>query len=295
MAERKLCRIIMKIKIVVNAYIKNNSQRMQAERLREELLGLGAECEIVKNTALAEITDGNIVAVWADCVIFLDKDKAAARLLEKAGVKLVNSASAIEVCDDKMLTHIALANCGIAMPDCVYAPLCYYPDAEVSKKLISHTAEKLGFPLVAKKCYGSLGAGVYLINSAEELTEFENKNKLCAHFYQQFIGRGGEDIRVIVIGGKYVCAMKRSNGKDFRSNVELGGHGEKYEADEELISLCEKVANILNLDYCGIDVLTDENGKRYICEVNSNAFFAEAERVCGVNIAKKFAETVLNK
>ena len=60
------------------------------------------------------------------------------------------------------------------------------------------------------------------------------KNKLEAHFYQQFIGRGGEDIRVIVIGGKYVCSMKRSNKNDFRSNIELGGVGEKFVADNEL-------------------------------------------------------------
>ena len=89
--------------------------------------------------------------------------------------------------------------------------------------------------------------------------------------------------------------MKRKNANDFRSNIELGGKGERFDADENLIALCEKVANLLGLDYCGIDVLTDENGERYICEVNSNAFFAEAERVCGVNIAKKYAELIIAK
>ena len=53
------------------------------------------------------------------------------------------------------------------------------------------------------------------------------------------------------------------------------------------------VEKVLKLDYCGIDVLTDKEGNRYICEVNSNAFFAEAERVCGVNIAKKYAEYLI--
>ena len=36
-------------------------------------------------------------------------------------------------------------------------------------------------------------------------------------------------------------------------------------------------------------------GKKYLCEVNSNAFFAEAERVCGLNIAKKFAELIISE
>lgn len=285
----------MKYGIVVNAYIRNNSQITKANRLAAELKNLGAECEIIKNVNLAEIASGKVLSVKYDGVIFLDKDKAAARLLEKNGIKLSNSAKSIEVCDDKMLTHIELANSGIPMPDCIYAPLCYYEDAEISDGFLNGVIDKLGLPLVAKKCFGSLGASVSLIKSFEELKQYENENKLYAHFYQRFIGKGGEDIRVIVIGGEYVCAMKRKNENDFRSNIELGGKGERYEADEKLIALCEKVAVLLGLDYCGIDVLTDENGERYICEVNSNAFFAEAERVCGVNIAKKYAELIIAK
>ena len=282
----------MKCLIVVNAYIKNKSQIMQAERIAEELKRLGAECEIRKNIALAEIVNGNIVAPEYDCCIFLDKDKAAARLLEKSGIRLFNSAAAVEVCDDKMLTHIALANCGVPMPDSIYASLCYYADAEISHEYLNKV-EKFGYPLVAKTCYGSLGGGVFLIRNRAELEAFEAKNKLIAHFYQKFTGKGGEDIRAIVIGGKFVCAMRRRNENDFRSNVELGGNGERYEADEKLISLCERVAKILELDYCGIDVLTHNEGNYCVCEVNSNAFFAEAERVCGVNIAKKYAELII--
>lgn len=280
--------------IVVNAYIKNKSQIMQAQRLAEEFAALKVDCKIIKNIDLAQIKEGKIQSFNSDFVVFLDKDKAAARLLEKHGLRLFNCAEAIEVCDDKLLTHIALADKGIPMPDCVYSPLCYYPDAQIDKAFIGKTAQKLGFPLVAKYCYGSLGAGVFLIKNKKELFNFENENKLKPHFYQQFIGHGGEDIRVIVIGGRYVCAMRRSNLKDFRSNIELGGKGENYYADENLIALCESVAKILKLDYCGIDVLTDTDGKRYICEVNSNAFFAAAERVCGVNIAKKYAEFVIS-
>lgn len=282
----------MRYIIVVNAYTKNKSQLDKAQRIAEELRSFGADCETIKNINLAEIVDSKISAINADVCVFLDKDRAAARLLEKSGIRLFNCAEAIENCDDKMLTHIALANNGITMPDSIYAPLCYSADAQIDELFLKEV-EKLGYPLVAKMCYGSLGNGVYLINSFSELVEFENNNKLVAHFYQKFIGKGGEDVRVIVIGGKYVCAMKRVNKYDFRSNVEQGGHGERYEADAKLIELCEKTAKILKLDYCGIDVLTDNEGNRYICEVNSNAFFAEAERVCGVNIAKKFAELII--
>ena len=282
----------MRYIIVVNAYIRNKSQVSQAQRIAEEMRALGADCEILKNINLAEIKNGKIIAPKADVCIYLDKDRAAARLLEKSGIKLFNCSESIEICDDKMLTHIALANKGIPMPDSIYAPLCYYKDAKIDQAFLNGV-EKLGYPLVAKKCFGSLGAGVSLINNYSELVAFESANKLEAHFYQKFIGNGGEDIRVIVIGGKYICAMKRTNNADFRSNIELGGHGENYEADGHLIDLCERTAKILALDYCGIDVLTDNEGNRYICEVNSNAFFSGAERVCGVNIAKKYAELII--
>ena len=152
----------MKYIIVTNAYSKNKSQFLQAARIAEELNTLGADCEIIKNINLAKINEGKIVAAAADVCVYLDKDRAAARMLEKSGIRLINSADAIEICDDKMLTHIALANNDIPMPDSVYAPLCFSVDAEADNIFLKE-AETLGYPLVAKKCFGSLGAGVELI------------------------------------------------------------------------------------------------------------------------------------
>lgn len=284
----------MKVLIVTNAYMRNTSQSNQAQRIGEELSALGADVEIKRNFDLARIVGGELKAEKYDFCVFLDKDKIAARMLEKSGLRLFNLSAAIEVCDDKMLTHIALANNGINMPDCIYAPLCYNTNEQPNEDLLGRVKNALGFPLVAKTNYGSLGAGVELIKDEKHLIEYEKNNIMLPHFYQQFIDCGaGEDLRVIVVGGKYLCAMKRHNDNDFRSNIELGGTGSVYAADEELIKLCEKVAKLLNLDYCGIDILTDKNGKRYVCEVNSNAFFAAAERVCKVNVAKAYARHML--
>lgn len=284
----------MNILIVVNAYVKNSSQISQAERIREELQKLGASVEIKRNFDLAEISDGGVKAARFDACVFLDKDRVAARLLEKCGMRLFNSADSIEVCDDKMLTSIALAGLQIPLPDSVYAPLCYYPDADINKQFLKGVEQKLGYPLVAKTNYGSLGAGVFLIKNFSGLCGFEEEHKLIPHFYQRFISCGvGEDVRVIVIGGKYFASMKRRNENDFRSNIGLGGTGENFVADERLVSLCEKVAKTLGLDYCGIDIIADKNGNRYVCEVNSNAFFAAVERVCKVNVARRYAEYIM--
>ena len=71
-----------------------------------------------------------------------------------------------------------------------------------------------------------------------------------------------------------------------------GGKGEPYNADGELTALCEKTAALLNLDYCGIDVLFGKDGY-LLCEVNSNAFFGGIESATGVNVAKAYAEHIL--
>lgn len=286
----------MKVLIVVNAYIKNKSQLSQAERIAEELCKRGVTAEIKKNFALADISGNSVNTQKYDFCVFLDKDKVAARLLEKSGMRLFNSAAAIEVCDDKMLTNIALANGGFNIPDCVYAPLCYRAESDINVRFLNETAQKLSFPLVAKSNYGSLGAGVTLISGKEELYAYEKRNLLSPHFYQKFIDCGaGEDIRVIVIGGKALCAMERRNENDFRSNIELGGKGENYPLTKELEKLCENVAERLGLDYCGVDILAGKNGSPYVCEVNSNAFFAAAEKVCNVNVAGSYAGYMLEQ
>lgn len=286
----------MKVLIVVNAYIKNKSQISQAERISEELKNRGATVDIKKNFALAEISGNAVKAEKYGFCVFLDKDRVAARLLEKSGLRLFNSAAAIEVCDDKMLTNTALANGGFNIPDCIYAPLCYHAESEINAEFLHSVAQKLGLPLVAKTNYGSLGAGVTLIKDIAALGEYEKRNLMQPHFYQKFIDCGlGEDIRVIVIGKKAVCAMKRTNKSDFRSNIELGGTGENYPLDGQLAKLCERVAETLELDYCGVDILAGKDGKFYVCEVNSNAFFAAAERVCGFNVAGAYAAYMLEK
>jgi ribosomal protein S6--L-glutamate ligase/gamma-F420-2:alpha-L-glutamate ligase len=81
---------------------------------------------------------------------------------------------------------------------------------------------------------------------------------------------------------------------DFRSNVELGGSASAYQPSKEVIEICEKTAQVLGLDYCGIDVLFGEDGP-LICEVNSNAFFGGMESATGVNVAKAYAEYMCKK
>ena len=282
----------MKGIVLLNAYTKSAGANRQASRIAEELNALGVQTEMRLNGAFdADIFSSRVrLAQKPDFVVYLDKDKYLSRLWEKEGVRLFNSADGVEVCDDKMLTYIALANGGVEIPDTLPAPLCYYPDARVREEYCRVVEERLGYPLVVKKSFGSWGMDVNLIQNCAELTKIAEEYKLFPHLYQKYIAaKRGEDTRVLVIGGKAVAAMRRRNDGDFRSNIELGGRGYPAEITKSYREISERAARLLSLDYCGIDLLEGEDGRPIVCEVNSNAFFNEAEKVTGVNIAGAYA------
>lgn len=267
--------------IVANAYTSSEHELNQPRRLKEELTALGVRTDIVKNSP-------KLLERAGDFCVYLDKDKYMAYLLER-NFRLFNRAKSIEICDDKMLTYLALS--GFPQPKTVSSLLCYTEGKAPSGELLD-TAESLGYPLVVKECFGSLGKQVYLVNNKEELFALSSQLLNKPHLYQEFIKESaGRDLRVIVVGGKAIAAMKRTSQTDFRSNAELGGKGEAVLVDESAAHLCEAVAERLGLDYCGIDLLYGTKGY-LVCEVNSNAFFGTLERVTKINVAAAYARHI---
>lgn len=270
--------------IVVNAYTPSEHELNQPRRLKEELAALGVETQIVRNSPKLLEREG-------DFCVYLDKDKYMAHLLE-GKFRLFNRAEAIEICDDKMLTYLALKD--FPQPKTVSSLLCYSEGKVPSGELLG-AAEALGYPLVVKECFGSLGKQVYLAKNREELNALSVRLLGKPHIYQEFIKESaGRDLRVIVVGGKIVAAMKRMSETDFRSNAELGGRGESVRADEKAVKLCEAVAKRLRLDYCGIDLLYGKE-EYLVCEVNSNAFFGTLEKVTNINVAAAYAHHICSE
>lgn len=284
--------------ILVNAYSNLKSGKNQAQRLKAELENLGVATEILRNDFFgAKIEGGNLAPVLngADFCVYLDKDKYVSQVLEKNGLRLFNSHSAIQACDDKAVTSIALANCGIKMPKTLAGLLCYDENAEIPQSTFDKIESELGYPIIIKECYGSLGKGVYKADNRDGLLALAKKLKCRPHLFQQCIKESlGKDVRVIVIGGQVIAAMQRQSKNDFRSNIELGGKGKKFDIPPDIAELCVKTAEILGLDYCGIDLLSGNDGY-YVCEVNSNAFFGGIEAVTGVNVARAYAEHIFKK
>lgn len=287
----------MKGLIVMNGYPSGEKFYRQSARIKDELEKLGVQTDVVLNGELKARLSENAIPLSAideySFCVYLDKDKYLSRILEGAGMRLFNSAEAIEVCDDKMTTYLCLQGAGVKIPTTISAPLCYTQNSQPKESFLDEL-ESLGYPIVAKKSYGSFGAGVRLAKNRQELEEIEREWMYLPHFYQEFVGEKGRDVRVIVIGKRAVAGMRRvAMEGEFRSNIELGGHGERIELSKEYVKAAERVAEHLKLDYCGVDLLEGETP--IVCEVNSNAFFEGLESVTGVSIAKKYAEYIVSE
>lgn len=282
----------MKGIIIVNGYSKTEGIKYQTRRLTEEFNKQNVKIEVKRTSDLLAYLDNGSVKteLKADFIVYLDKDIHIAMMLEKCGFRLFNSRESIENCDDKMRTHILLSNHDISMPLTISSPLMYQQNED---NFLDNVLNLLDYPIVVKNTHGSLGGQVYLANDFSTLCKLRNQLKLEPHIYQQFIQSScGKDTRVIVIGGEVVAGYNRISTKDFRSNIELGGSGKSVELPASYTSIATKVASILQLDYCGIDIL-DNNGEPMICEVNSNAFFTGAEKYTGVNIAKAYVDYIV--
>lgn len=282
--------------VIINAYYDKEEYLYQAKRLKEEFENKGINCDILKNNFFPFIVEENIIDKINDydVYVYFDKDKYVLYSLEKCEKTLINGYNSIELCDDKMLTYITLAENGIKIPKTLPGLLCYDKNEKVKDLTIKTIISELGFPLIIKESFGSMGKGVYLIDNEDKLRKKCEKVKTKPHLFQKYIECDSQDIRVIVVGGKVLGAIKRKAVNDFRANVGAGGQTENYVLTEEIKALAIKISQILNLDYCGIDLM--KNGDEiYLCEVNSNAFFKAFESVTKINVAEKLVELCIKK
>ena len=200
--------------VVVNAYWRGGDDG--AKNIARALQKLGAEADLLRASEIdLGVGEGLTGCFPYDFVVFLDKDDHLARLLEKSGVRLFNSAESIRLADDKMLTHIALLP--LPQPETISSPLFFA--GEDDPTFLDYVEQKLGYPIVVKKCFGAFGREVYLAKDRSELESFRARFLKEPHLYQKYIECGATDYRVITIGGKAVAAMKRQATEkgEFRS------------------------------------------------------------------------------
>ena len=287
--------------LVVNHFLHANKYNELYEYFLEAGREFGVRLLVKTNAELlVDVEELKKNASNVDFVLFWDKDIRLAYLMEEFGYRLFNSARAIEVCDDKSLTFLELIKADVLMPKTVIAPKTFENVNYTETGFVDGVIDKLGLPLVVKECFGSFGMQVYLVKSKEELVAKLVETSPKPLIFQEFIAESkGRDVRLQVIGNQVVASMYRySDSDDFRANLSIGGKMKQYVPTKEQERIALECCKAIGLDFAGVDLLFGEDGKTYVCEVNSNAHFKNIYDCTNVNAAtlimKHIVDTIRN-
>ncbi len=188
---------------------------------------------------------------------------------------------------DKLRCLQLLAQAGVDMPKTAFASI---------PKNVDNVIEQVGgVPVVIKLVEGTQGIGVILAETHKSAKSVvESFLSLKANILvQEFIKESeGADIRVFVVDGKVVGAMKRQGNPDeFRSNLHRGGKAILHELTTDERETAIKAANQLELAVAGVDMLQSFRGP-LVLEVNSSPGLEGIEKATSTDIAEKIIDYI---
>ena len=204
---------------------------------------------------------------------------------EWIGTPVINRAKAIATARHKFRSLRILAQHGLPVP-----PSLTVGSAEFLENAV---AEMGDYPFILKPFYGTHGRGMMLLDTPTSLTSAVDALCDLHHDYviQPFITEaGGVDIRILVVGGEAIAAMKRSAPPgEFRANIHKGASGETVTLPERYDRLAIAATAALELEIAGVDLLETNEGP-VVLEVNPSPGFEELESVTGIDIAAAIIE-----
>ncbi|GIW87873.1 MAG: hypothetical protein KatS3mg108_2197 [Isosphaeraceae bacterium] len=207
--------------------------------------------------------------------------------LESAGVPIVNPPRAIETAVDKYLTLARLEMAGLPVPRTWVGES---PEAALA------AFEELGGDVVVKPLFGSEGRGLVRLTDRE--TAWRVVHALArvgsVLYLQEYVESGGTDLRVLVLDGRVLAAMRRrSPTGSWRANIAQGGRGEPIQLDAEAERLSLAAARAVGCVLAGVDLIESRDG-RLILEVNAVPGWRALTAATGVDVAAALLEHLRN-
>src|SRR5213594_8759 len=175
----------------------------------------------------------------------------ALRFFEHYGVRTVNPYDVVNLCGDKVLASLRLAEAGVPTPRVVVA---LTPEAALK------ALDEIGYPAVLKPPVGSWGRLIAKVDDREEAEQIiEHKTALGStmhsiFYVQEYVEKPERDLRVFVVGDEVVAAMYRYS-KDWRTNAARGGTAESLTPTPELAELALKASIVGGSGYTGGELL----------------------------------------
>lgn len=270
--------------VIYNGSLVSDKFQDQAQLMAEAAERQGIQVSIKKNyeiqMSLSEQQE------FPDFAVLLDKDILLGYFLKSRGVPVYNDPAIIDLCDNKATQYIRLAERNIPMPKTIVAPKVYPNFTIQGAGYYEGVLSTLGLPMIIKEGHGSFGMKVYLIETEEQFYEKVESLSGVDYVFQEFIAESrGRDIRVNIVGGQIVAAMKRQSDTDFRANITNGGRACPVELTPDQQQLAMDAAEAVGAVFAGVDLLYGPGGQTLVCEVNAAAHIRNILNVTGVNVA----------
>ncbi len=169
-----------------------------------------------------------------------------------------------------------------------------YAFPSLNQLLRSIKASYLSYPIVMKKNLSARGEGVYLLKDEEEVRALKIDWK--EYLFQNFIENDG-DVRVLVLGGVALGAMKRTKGAgNWKNNISQGGEGVDASTLFDTTDLRNKalsIASKFGLAFAGVDFIFDKKEQVWrFMEVNTVPQWQGFAAATGVDVTNKILDYV---
>lgn len=253
------------------------------------------------NSEIYTFLDTNLVRSFSgkynyDCCLFFDHDAYLAKNLEMLGMRVINCARSFLLCENKANMYQELIANSISIPKTFILPAQNQYKREGIEQFVNEAINELSLPLVIKTWYGVSGEGVFLVKRKDDVFAVIDKFKGENILLQEYIGESaGTDVRLFVVRGKVVCALRRESANgNFRSNATLGGKLTPYIPTVVETKLATEATKVMGCDYAVVDMLRSVTGS-LVCEVNTTANISNFYNVAGVDIYEMLIKLCIKK
>ncbi|MGQ0636021.1 MAG: ATP-grasp domain-containing protein [Planctomycetaceae bacterium] len=205
--------------------------------------------------------------------------------LAARGVQVLNPPQAVECAVDKYLTTARLVAAGLPVPETI---VCETSDAALE------AFEALGRDVVVKPIFGAEGRGIVRVSDPDlALRTFRTLERIGAVLYvQKFIEHEGFDLRVMVLDGRVLAAMRRRSPHDFRTNVSRQARAESAELHDRERDWALRASAAVGTRLAGVDILYGRDGQGYVIEVNGVPGWQALRRVTGCDVAAEVVRSL---
>ncbi|MEM0050174.1 MAG: RimK family alpha-L-glutamate ligase [Candidatus Bathyarchaeia archaeon] len=206
--------------------------------------------------------------------------------LRRLGLYIINPPHAIERSVDKYYALTLLEEAGLPVPRTIVT--------ERARDALRAFYE-LGGDVVVKPIFGSRGIGSTRVsdpNVAERIfraLEFHHQ----VIYLQEYIPHGNYDLRLFVLGGRVIAAMRRV-ANSWKTNVSLGATPSPYKPTKKIEDLAVKASEVIGCEVSGVDILESDRGP-FIVELNSQPGWRGLQTVTDINIAEEIIKHVISR